>query len=249
MCGSPPLTEVSTGGLLPLASIIKPTSAEDLYDWQVDNGNPDCDPSWANVWPAAAALAQLIAKEPERVRTRTVVELGAGLGVVGLTAAQMGARSVTLVDREPFALHCALSTAECCGLRVVPVPTSKDCEPAEDSAITGLVSAASVDWAEVANDLTVDVVVASEVLFDPREAVHFANCTARLLSGGGTLLLADPSDGRAVGCRRAASEALLAAGATEVMEEVLLPVKSVERLDARVGATSEQLVLLRAEFG
>jgi len=138
----PPLAEVATGGYLPIASVVKPTSAEDLYDWCVRNGQPDVDSSWASVWPAAAALANLLAREPDLVRGRSVVELGAGLGVAGLSAAQAGASSVTLVDREPLALHCAMSTAECCELQ------------GEDES-TPIVNAVAADWAAVAEGLRV----------------------------------------------------------------------------------------------
>jgi predicted nicotinamide N-methyase len=66
------------------------------------------------VWPAAANLAALIARSPELVRGLRVCELGSGLGVAGLSAAKAGATTVTLVDREALALHCAMSTAEVC---------------------------------------------------------------------------------------------------------------------------------------
>ena len=66
------------------------------------------------MWPAAANLAALIARSPELVRGLRVCELGSGLGVAGLSAAKAGATTVTLVDREALALHCAMSTAEVC---------------------------------------------------------------------------------------------------------------------------------------
>ena len=68
------------------------------------------------MWPAAANLAALIARAPELVRGLRVCELGSGLGVAGLSAAKAGATTVTLVDREALALHCAMSTAEVCTL-------------------------------------------------------------------------------------------------------------------------------------
>jgi len=221
----PSLAEVATGGYLPMASVVKPMSAEDLYEWCVRNGQPDVNSSWASAWPAAAALANLLAREPDLVRGRSVVELGAGLGVAGLSAAQAGASSVTLVDREPLALHCAMSTAECCELQ------------GEDES-TPLVKAVAADWAAVAEGLRDRC---TECLYDPSDVGSLVECVARLLGGNGTLVLNDPAKGRAVGCRAAAQTALLAAGATDVSEEPLpAPIG--------VGVVSEPLVLLRAEF-
>ena len=52
----------------------------------------------------------------------------------------------------------------------------------------GVVSASMADWSDLAgNGLVVDVVLASEVLYDPREAAPLARSAAALLSVGGTL--------------------------------------------------------------
>jgi len=218
----PPLAEVATAGALPIAKVIKPTSTEDLYEWYVSNNKPDADPSWASVWPASGALANLIAREPALVAGRTVVELGCGLGVAGLAAKQAGASAVTLVDLEPLALHCALSTAECCG-------------------INEGVTAIAAGWSEL-SEQEFDVCLASECLYDPNGSTALANSVARLLKGsGGTLLLSDPASGRAVGCRAAMCQALKSAGAIEVCEEPL-------QGPVGVPTGAEALVLLRAEF-
>ena len=51
----------------------------------------------------------------------------------------------------------------------------------------GVVSASMTDWSDLAgNGLVVDVVLASEVLYDPREAAPLARSAAALLSVGGT---------------------------------------------------------------
>ena len=113
----PPLVQVP-GGFLPLPAVVKPPDADVLWQWEKTRGNMEADTSWASVWPAAANLAALIARTPELVRGLRVCELGSGLGVAGLSAAKAGATTVTLVDREALALHCAMSTAEVRGLRL-----------------------------------------------------------------------------------------------------------------------------------
>lgn len=58
----------------------------------------DRDTTGFFVWPAARALSAYLAKHPELVRGKRVVELGAGPGLVGLAAAALGASEVVLTD-------------------------------------------------------------------------------------------------------------------------------------------------------
>jgi predicted nicotinamide N-methyase len=236
----PPLIECTPGAKLPLARIVKPPDPDSLYEWMTMYGDAEGDPSWASVWPAAAALAAHIDRNPSLVEGKRLVELGAGLGIPSLVAAARGCRSVTLMDREPLALHCALSTAECCGLTVGAVGDERE----------GVVSASVCDWGEFAEQAGegIDAVLAAEVLYDPSDAAPLAECVASLLAGGGKLLLADPAEGRAVGCRERLVVALEASGATVSVE----PLASVEGLDPAAlqadSSSKQELTLLVAEW-
>ena len=141
-------------------------------------------------------------------------------------------------------------------MRTGPVPSRAAGAAAEAAGgATGVVSAAVADWNDLADaGLVVDLVLAAEVLYDPSEAVPLARGAARLLSEGGTLLLADPAQGRAGSARAAAKAALEALGAT-VSEEALGACPGGDGWYAlRAGdgrssaAATEAVVLLRAEF-
>ena len=84
----------------------------------------------------------------------------------------------------------------------------------------------------------------AQVLYDPEEAEPLARAVRALLRRGGTLLLADPSDGRAAGCRTAAVDALTSLGATVVVE----PLAPLLGSGAAAGSGAEALVLLKADF-
>ena len=241
----PPLVEADASPL-PFGRIVKPFDADTLWQWQQEQGQLDADSSWASVWPAAAALATYVTAQPQAVRDRAVVDLGAGLGAVGLTAASFGASSVTLIDSDPLALHCAMATAVLNGIRTGPVPTADG----DDGDGVATVSAAAADWADISRDpadpadaesltLCADVVLCAEVLYDANEVSALARCVATLLRRGGSLLLSDPERERALGCRNAFMRELAGLGA-EVVAEPLPPAPGL--------ADAEPIVLVRAEF-
>ncbi|CAE7337248.1 CaMKMT, partial [Symbiodinium necroappetens] len=137
-----------------------------------ERGLLDGDPSWAHVWPSAAALGALLAGRPQLVEDKRVAELGAGLGLCGLVSAAVGARTVLLLDREPRALHCAVASAELGKLAVQEV-----------GAACG-VQAAVYDWdAPQSFGEPVDVILAAEVLYDVTASKALAAASLCLLRG------------------------------------------------------------------
>ena len=61
-------------------------------------------PYWAYDWGGGLALARHILNYPELVAGRTVLDLGAGSGIVGIAAAKSGAKSVIAADIDPYAI-------------------------------------------------------------------------------------------------------------------------------------------------
>lgn len=60
-------------------------------------------PYWAYAWGGGLALALHLAAEPGVVAGRSVLDLGAGSGLVAVAAAKAGARSVLAADTDPYA--------------------------------------------------------------------------------------------------------------------------------------------------
>ena len=186
----PPMTEVpcSAG---PLKAMIKPPNVETLYDWYVSRNMKDADPSWGVLWPTAVSLASYLIDNPSIVKNKRVVELGSGLSLCGLTTAALGAESVIISDREPYALHCALATASLNGLNNV-------------------VSAAVIDWTDETNGVVkcADVVIASDVLYDKETIQAFGMACERILSSNGVVIVTDPKVERVPKAREMLRESL-----------------------------------------
>ena len=57
-----------------------------------DMGDDERLPYWAEVWPASVLLGRHIARNADRVRGRTCLDVGCGLGLTGMIAGSVGAR-------------------------------------------------------------------------------------------------------------------------------------------------------------
>lgn len=61
-------------------------------------------PYWAFAWPGGQALSRYILDNPEDVRGRTVLDFGAGSGLVAIAAAKAGGSCVVAAEIDPLAL-------------------------------------------------------------------------------------------------------------------------------------------------
>lgn len=123
------------------------------------------------LWESAVAIAEALALAPEQARGRSVLELGAGVGLAGLVAASLGAH-VTQSDHAAEALALAAGNAEANG-------------------VTGIVSVAA-DWQEWSSQGRYDLVIGADILYDRAVHAPLRAIFARNLATGGKLLLADP---------------------------------------------------------
>ena len=97
--------------------VVKPPSVEDLYDWYTTyNQTDNPDESWANVWETEVELIRKYIErdidEEAASNDNIIIEVGAGLSFAALLLAKYFRKKCLLLDREPLALHCALSTAK-----------------------------------------------------------------------------------------------------------------------------------------
>ncbi|KAL7516434.1 hypothetical protein ACHAWX_001452 [Stephanocyclus meneghinianus] len=241
--------------------LIRPPGMEELWEWYAyTKKQSDSDPSWGRVWPTALSLARFILRsfhcadsvysKDDHLVIQAVgalktashfVEIGCGLGVAGLAISSAVTslhgpssrvkRTVTFLDREPYALHCVMSSASMNNLTTAPIATTSGdfSETTTLSLIT--VRAAMDDWTapyENRNDdddksqmknvgyrdlcLPADgygnldtTILASDILYEPSSMKTLAIKIQRLVNPehGGYALITDPQQERTTGCRDA----------------------------------------------
>lgn len=129
----------------------------------------DADPYAAVLWPAAVAAAAELASGVGP--GLTVVDAGAGIGLVALAAARLGARSIAL-DHDRFALRLIDRAAA---------------EQALD------VETRLVDLGGTSPLPAADIVVFADLLYDPDLARTVALRAAEAVQQGARVLVADPN--------------------------------------------------------
>jgi predicted nicotinamide N-methyase len=136
-------------------------------------------PYWAELWPAARALAAHALGGAAGVAGEDVLELGAGLGLGGVAAGLAGALSVTFTDYFEEALAFA----------------------AENARLNGLAryETALLDWRRPALGRRFRVVIGSDLLYEDRNHAPVADTLAAALADGGTAWLAEPERRTAAG--------------------------------------------------
>lgn len=126
-------------------------------------------PYWAEVWPSAVALSHFLAETD--VAPPQVLELGAGLGLVGLSLAKTG-RTVAATDISPLALEFLKAQAR---INEVDLQVFR------------------LDWRAIPDQATVwPGIVAADVLYERRAVVPLLQALGQLLPPGGEAWVADP---------------------------------------------------------
>lgn len=265
--------------------LIMPPDMESLWEWYAYTKRlSDSDPSWGRVWPTALSLSRFILRslngdesDDDLVKRAVdalkndchVVELGCGLGVAGLSfAASINnssvQRTITFLDREPYALHCVMSSASMNKMKSAPI-VPVDGNKGKETTPPVTIRAAIDDWtlpassdsnstdnsnSQIKNmcyqDLHLDslgfanqntIILASDILYEPSSMKSLATKLQSLLHpiNGGYALLADPEKERTSGCREAFVRSVKELGG----EVVIVPLPVPQSI---VGNTSPLLI-------
>lgn len=138
----------------------------------VEQGRTEEDPPfWAAAWPGGQALARYVLDHPDLVAGRTVLDLGAGSGLVAVAAVMAGATRVIASEIDPF------------GRAAIP----------ENAALNGIDGVI-----EPVGDLlgepppAVDVVLAGDVCYDRTMTEQVLPFLDAARAAGAEVLIGDP---------------------------------------------------------
>jgi len=125
-------------------------------------------PLWAKIWEPAWVLAEYIAKAPPS-RLNNILEIGSGIGVVGIVAASFG-HNVTMTEYDENALQFALANAE-----INHCPKMKIYR---------------LDWHRPNLEDRFDTIIGSEVMFHERDCKPLLNLFRIYLKPKGRIVIA-----------------------------------------------------------
>ena len=127
-------------------------------------------PFWAFAWAGGQALARFLLDHPERVAGRSVLDFGAGSGIVAIAAAKAGAASVLAAEIDHFA---AAAIAANASLNDVAIAVTT----------TDLLDTVDARW---------EVVTAGDVCYERPMADRVMGWLRGLAARGTLVLLGDP---------------------------------------------------------
>jgi predicted nicotinamide N-methyase len=128
-------------------------------------------PYWAKVWPSAIALHNVLQKHPSLIRDKTVLELGAGVGLPALMIADI-TKSIIISDYDSEAVELLRKNIAHLQLQNV--------------------QAMQLDWNTIPENITAEVVILSDVNYDPTQFETLTKLIEKFIHQGCTIILSTP---------------------------------------------------------
>lgn len=158
-------------------NLISVRDTNDLLDrLDVDEFNKDERfPYWAEIWPSSIALSEYLCSKD--IYGKGLLELGCGVGVVGIVAALEGAK-VLMTDYEEDALKFTRMNIE---------------KNFTQAMLDPLVVVKYLDWRTPALSRKFDLIIGSDLIYEQRNHEPILNIIKQYLREDGEAILTDPN--------------------------------------------------------
>ena len=163
--------EIATGHILELVGVVDPY---ELLDQMIEKENLNRDerfPYWAELWPSSLGLARWFCAASIKPSVHRVLELGCGLGLLGIALARLGWQ-VEATDFVEDAL--IFSTYN-----------------AQNNHVGGRHQVAYMDWRNPVGGIC-EYMVAADVVYEKKNHPYLERVLRQRLASGGWFYLADP---------------------------------------------------------
>ena len=128
-------------------------------------------PFWAKLWPSSIALLDVLKAHPHLIENKHVLEIAAGIGLPSLMMADI-TKSIQISDYEKEAVALLQKNIEYLKLQNA--------------------QALQIDWSNVPENLHPEVILLSDVNYDPTQFDQLINLIVKFIHQGSTVILSTP---------------------------------------------------------
>lgn len=153
------------------AFIPEPSALQESFAHQLQQDPSTPAPYWAQVWAAAYALCHFLAEEPAYIQNKKVIELAAGLGLPSFLAAKIST-SVICSDVSADAVELMQQS--------IDYNQFSNCK------------AMILDWNDLPTDLSADVILLSDINYEPQQFEMLYSVINQFIQHGSTIILSTP---------------------------------------------------------
>ena len=162
------LTQISTEKAIYIPDY---EQVKDIYASLLNLDHNTPFPFWAKLWPSSIALLDVLKAHPHLIQNKHILEIGAGIGLPSLMMAGI-AKSVQISDYDKEAVDLLQKNIE--HLQI---------QNAE---------ALQLDWNAIPENIQPDVVLLSDVNYDPTQFETLTKLIEKFIHQGSTVILSTP---------------------------------------------------------
>lgn len=148
-----------------------PEWIKSTYEKLLANNGTTNFPYWAKIWASSRALATFLRNEPKWIAGKSVLEIGAGIGLPTFNIAQQAA-TIIVSDYEPEAVALLEKNIQYLGLTNV--------------------KAMCIDWNQYPEDIYAETVLLSDINYAPDQFEVLLQLIHQLLDNRTTIIIATP---------------------------------------------------------
>jgi predicted nicotinamide N-methyase len=128
-------------------------------------------PFWGKIWPAAKALSIFLSKNPELIQSKSVLEIGAGIGLPSFSIVDK-VKEIMITDHSMDAIDLIQKNIDHLKLKNA--------------------KAFYLDWNNFSNNIEADTILLSDINYDPTQMDQLVVMINHFLKANSTIIISTP---------------------------------------------------------